>query len=139
MPRDPKGVVAEITQFRPVDGDWLPLDSLLAELWQSGAAGNYVAELLAVFERFPTEDGHVMWSLMHGLESLPGLDPLVLQSLVRQPSEMAVLMVGRLLNSGVQEVSGMSLVEVLRDVTRSPAAPESVKGSAAGWAARHAA
>jgi hypothetical protein len=132
-------IVADIRAFQPAGGNWRRLDDLLGELWAAGAAGRHVADLLAVLERFPEDDGAgVLWSVVHGVESLPGYEPELVRSVRRGPSMLGVTMVGRLLNSGASEVSGVPLVGLLREIAASPAAPESVRSDAADWAQRHA-
>ncbi len=137
MARAASQIIADIRSFQPADGDWRRLDDLLAELWASGAAGRHVAELLEVLERFPEDDGAgVLWSIVHGVESLPGYEPELVRSVQRAPSELAVTMIGRLHNAGVTQIGGVSLVGLLREVAASTAASESVRASVAGWVAR---
>jgi hypothetical protein len=132
-------VVADIRTFQPEGGNWGPLDDLLGELWATGGAGRYVPDLLAVLERFPEDDGAgVLWSVIHGVESLLGYELELVQSVRRGPSELGVTMVGRLLNGGVSHVGGVSLVRVLQEVAVSLSASESVRASAARWAATYA-
>ncbi len=50
--RDSKDIIKDIVQFEPQDGEWLELDSLLNELWDTGDQENFTTELLTVFERF---------------------------------------------------------------------------------------
>jgi len=134
-----ENIVADIRAFRPADGEWRRLDALLDELWSTGAAAHHVPELLGVLERFPEDDGAgVLWSIVHGVESLPDYEPELIRSVRRGPSELGVTMIGRLLNSGVSQVDGASLVSLLREVAASAAAPGSVRENAADWAARHA-
>lgn len=74
--------------------------------------------MLSIFERYPEEDGHgVMWSLVHGLEKLPNYESALLSSLARQPSELGIVMVGRMLNSGVTAVDGVSLLLTLQEIS----------------------
>jgi len=135
MARTAAKVVADIRDFQPVRGNWRALDALLAELWATGEAGRHIPDLLAVLERFPEDDGAgVLWSVVHGVESLPGYEPELVRSVRRQPSELGVTMVGRLLNGGVSQVGDVSLIGLLREVAASAAAPQSVRESAADWA-----
>ena len=64
--------------------------------------------MLRVFERYPDEDGAgVFWSIVHGLEALPGYEPFLVESYSkRAPSEFGVIMLGRILNSGQREIAG---------------------------------
>ena len=136
MVRTAAKIVADILAFQPIRGDWRALDALLAELWATGEAGRHIPNLLAVLERFPEDDGAgVLWSVVHGVESLPGYEPELVRSVRRQPSELGVTMVGRLLNGGVSQVGDVSLIGLLREVAASAATPQSVRESAADWAA----
>lgn len=118
MPRKITSIARDIAKFAPAeDGNWRRLDDLLDELWGAGGPEQAIPEMLSVFERYPEEDGYgVMWSLVHGLEKLPNYEPALLLSLARQPSELGIAMVGRMLNSGVTEIGGVSLLQTLQDI-----------------------
>lgn len=95
-------VLHDINQFHPVDGQWLPFDDLLKELWSLGTPPlESLSVLFGVFERFPDDDGAgVLWSIVHGIESLPyEYDALLAESYRRCPSEMAQIMLTRLAKS----------------------------------------
>ncbi|WP_133858903.1 hypothetical protein [Comamonas sp. JUb58] len=96
-------VLHDIDQFHPVDGHWLALDDLLGELWSLGTPPpESLPVLFGVFERFPDDDGAlgVLWSIVHGIESLPyAYDALLTESYRRCPSKMAEIMLARLAKS----------------------------------------
>jgi hypothetical protein len=95
--RTSQNIINDINQFEPQNGNWLPLDSLLNELWETGDQENFTSELLKVFERFPEEDGAgVFWSIVHGLERFSAYETELIDSLNRQPSEMGLLMLRRI-------------------------------------------
>ncbi|HEX9939192.1 MAG TPA: hypothetical protein VGB15_18765 [Longimicrobium sp.] len=98
MARDADEILEEIDAFRPAGGVWLPLDELLAELWDAGVPARALPVLFGVFERFPDDDGAgVLWSIVHGVESL-GCDyeTALRESLERRSSLMGRIMLGRL-------------------------------------------
>lgn len=119
-------IASDIAKFTPTeDGNWRRLDDLLDELWQAGGPEQAIPEILSVFERYPEEDGcGVMWSLVHGLEKLPDYEPALLASLTRQPSELGIVMVGRMLNSGTTEIGDISLLLTLQEITRTTTSPQ---------------
>ncbi|WP_353190205.1 hypothetical protein [Pandoraea pnomenusa] len=124
MPRATVDIARDIATFIPKEDNWLALDSLLVELWQAGRPEQAIPELLGLFERYPEEDGYgVMWSVLHGLESLPNYEPELLRSLARQPSEFGVRMVGRLLNAGMREVGDVSLLDTLHGLASTAKSP----------------
>ncbi|MDQ8030782.1 MAG: hypothetical protein REJ50_02105 [Bordetella sp.] len=136
MPRTTAEIALDIATFVPKAENWLPLDALVTELWQAGHPEQAIPELLSVFERYPDEDGFgVVWGVLHGLEALPNYEPELLRSLARQPSEFGVLMVGRMLNSGIREVAGISLLETLRGLA-STASSASIRETANEFASR---
>lgn len=132
MPRTTVDIAHDIATFVPKEDNWLALDSLVAELWQEGHPEQAIPQLLSVFERYPEEDGFgVMWAVLHGLESLPNYGPELLRSLARCPSEFGVLMVGRIINAGIEEISGISLLSTLHHVAATASSQrirEAVKG-----------
>ena len=100
--RQPSQILLDIARFQPSDGLWLPLDHLLDELWSVGTPPlESIPVLFGVFERFPHEDGAgVLWSIVHGVESLPyDYEDLLRESHRRVPSEMAEVMLIRLANA----------------------------------------
>ena len=89
-----------IEHFEPQDGFWLPLDDLLEDLWEKrppGPAADRIATLLRVFDRFPEDDGAgVLWSIVHGLEHVPGYEEQLRESHARRPTEMKEIMIERI-------------------------------------------
>ena len=136
MPRTTVEIADDIATFVPQDNNWLPLDSLVAELWQVGYPEQAIPQLLSVFERYPEEDGFgVAWTVLHGLESLRNYEPELLRSLARQASEFGILMVGRLINAGIREVGGVSLSDTLRELSAT-ARSQRLRETAAAFASR---
>ncbi|QFZ83277.1 hypothetical protein GFK26_11140 [Variovorax paradoxus] len=126
MPRKITSIALDIAKFAPTeDGNWRRLDDLLDELWQAGGPEQAIPEMLSVFERYPEEDGYgVMWSIVHGLEKLPNYEPALLASLARQPSELGIVMVGRMLNSGITEIGDVSLLLTLQEIASTATSPQ---------------
>lgn len=98
MPRPIDDILHDIELFSPADGVWLPLDALLAELWDAGVPARALPSLFRVFERFPEDDGAgVLWSIVHGVEGLDlDYEQPLRDSLARQPSDMGKIMLARL-------------------------------------------
>ena len=97
------------------------LDGAVNGLLASDHPERGVRALLHVYERFPGKDGYgVFWSMLHGLESLPGYEEAVVESVGRQPSEFSLLMVNRMLNAGRTHVNGTDLFALLEEVARNP-------------------
>ena len=98
MPRSVDDILRDIEAFHPTDGVWLPLDDLLAELWDAGVPARALSTMFGVFERFPEDDGAgVLWSIVHGVEGLDlDYEEPLRASLARQPSHMGKVMLGRL-------------------------------------------
>jgi hypothetical protein len=91
-------VLKDIQEFSPVAGNWRHLDALLDELWSEGVNEGSLPILFGVFERFPEDDGGgVLWSIVHGVESLSfNYEPILRQSLQRRSSFMGRVMLQRL-------------------------------------------
>jgi hypothetical protein len=137
MTRSTAHIACDIAAFQPTDGNWLALDRLLNELWTQGDPAAAIPAMLSVFERFPDEDGAgVLWSIVHGLESLAGYEPLLLSSVLRAPSDLGVTMLGRLLNASVQDIGGTPIMEVLRSIAQSDDASANARETAAGFLLR---
>ncbi|MFL6228196.1 MAG: hypothetical protein ACJ741_05415 [Pyrinomonadaceae bacterium] len=93
-----------------------------------------VNALLRVFERFPSGDAYgLFWSILSVLESIPNYELCLLESIKRQPSEFGLLMINSILNSGRVEVSGESLLSLLKDVAANEQQPEELRNEARGF------
>ena len=98
MGRNVEIILQEIERFTPSNGSWLPLDTLLDELWTLGVSARELPILFRVFERFPEDDGAgVLRGIVHGIEA-SGIDyeAALRESHARRPSEMGRVMLGRL-------------------------------------------
>lgn len=110
-------LLAKIEAFAPspADDNWQELDALVGELFASGPAQYaWLPALLRVFERFPRHDGHgVMWSILHGIESVPGYAPVLVEYVSRTPTEMGITMLRRIVAGGVTAVGLVDLDELI--------------------------
>src|SRR5262245_30219361 len=117
MARPVSEIVVAIESFQPTNGNWLALDALLGELFSSGSATQGIDAMLGIFERYPVQDGAgIFWAIVHGLESLPGYESHLVESITRTPSRFALLMIHRLLNAGQVEVGSVNLLALLEQV-----------------------
>lgn len=131
MARTSAEIAAAIDKFQPDDGEWLGLDELLEELFQTESPETALGSLFGVFERYPTDDGAgVFWGILHAVESIPGYESHLVRSIQSKPSEFSVIMVHRLLNSDIVEVSGIHGQSLLEDVVQNQSAPEVVRQTA---------
>ena len=138
MPRPISQITADLDSFKPPNADWLTLDKLVQELLASDSASSGIDALLGIFERYPSEDGFgVFWALLHGLESLPGYEERLLESILRLPTRFTVLMVNRLLNAGCDEVSGVPLLPLLHRITCDRQAMPEIRQEAQNFVDHH--
>jgi len=138
MARPAAEIADAIDQFQPDHGDWLGLDELLDELFQRDLPDVAFDSLLGVFERFPTDDGAgVFWSILHGLESLPGYESHLVKSIQTNPSEFSLIMVHRLLNSGVEKLDETRCLALLEDVAQNQSTSEVVRNTAKNLCDKH--
>ena len=94
-----------IEAFRPspADDNWRELDAHLRALGPLTLAT--VAPLLRVFERFPRHDGHgVFWTILHAVEAVEGYAPILVEHVMRTPTEMGIRMLQRMINAGTTHV-----------------------------------
>ncbi|MDO1451563.1 hypothetical protein Q0590_35150 [Rhodocytophaga aerolata] len=110
-------VLEDIQKFEPVNNTWLKLEDLLAELWETQQPEKGIDVMLGVLERFPEEDGGgVLWSIVHGLESLPNYADKLLKSVEKQPSNLGLIMVSRIANTGVNVIGNRPIKAILQQV-----------------------
>ena len=122
-------IVAELNAFRPPNDDWDQLDAILQKLWKDGSPELAIPELLAVFSRYPeNEDGcGVFWSILHGMEDIHGYERQLVNVVVQSPSEFGVMMIGRLVNGGVDYVGDTDLRALLRGLAKSDNASKRIR------------
>ncbi len=116
MTRSVEEILAAITQFEPNEGNWMKLDELLAGLWEISEPAKGIEVMLQVLERFPEEGIGVLWSIVHGLESLPDYEDKLVESLQRQPSHLGLMMISRIANAGVSVIGNQSMADILESV-----------------------
>ena len=129
-------LVEVLAQFQaPRDqGQLQILDRAIESVRAEECAEPEFRALLGVFERFPDEDGFgVFWSIVHCLEACNGYESSLLESVRTAPVEFNVLMVNRLLNGGVTQVAGESLLGVLAAVASNESAAAGVRKSASDF------
>jgi hypothetical protein len=121
-------IITDIAFFQPEKENWIRLSNLLDELWLTGDQDKVITNLFNVFEKYPEHDGSgVLWTLLHGLETLKGYELELLESLHRQPSLMSVIMIKRILNSGVERIGQVELKDVLIGIKMDKRTPGNVK------------
>ncbi len=121
-------VLDQLRRFEPKDGEWLPLDELLATLSPDNLRPEAIDALFTLLERFPLDDGAgVLWSVVHLLEAAGGYESRLLQSIATAPSGLAVTMINRMINGNITRVCDTELMEVLNAVAGDETALESVR------------
>jgi len=73
---------------------------------------------------------------VHGLEALPGYESHVLASVGRVCSDMGVIMLGRLLNAGCNDINGVPIRDILQEVIARSEAGANAKDTARSFLER---
>ena len=115
-----KEIIAEIESYESDDGNWLRLDKLAIELWESGKPELGIDALFGIFEKYPTDDGAgVFWTILHGLETLD-YEKQLYDSLMDKPSYMSITMLKRIENTNSELIAGKSIMELKEFIKNSP-------------------
>lgn len=113
-------IIGEIELFESDNGNWLPLDELVTELWESGKPEMGIDALFGIFEKYPTEDGAgVFWTILHGLETLK-YEQKLYDSLLNNPSLMAITMLKRIENTDIDTIAGKSISVLKNSIRNNP-------------------
>lgn len=125
-------ILADIVAFqRTTDGNWLALDDLLSEVFAHTASKEAVAPVFHLLERFPADDSAgVLWSALHGLESVPDYEAELVKSLHRHPAELTLTMVHRIANGGQKQIAGHPIQRLYELVLAHPKSLATVKDTA---------
>jgi len=118
--RPVKEIISELESYESNHGNWLQLDELVSELWETGNPESGMDVLFAIFEKKPTEDGEgVFWSILHGLETL-NYEESLYESLMKKPSHMTITMLNRIENSESDKIMGKSISKLKHFIKNNP-------------------
>lgn len=106
----------KIKDFAPDGDDWSILDDILNEVYDYGCEMNCLGAMFRLFEKYPEEDNEVLWGILHGIENIKGSEERIFWSLRRKESLFVIMMINRLLNVGVSKISGLDLIEKLKEI-----------------------
>jgi hypothetical protein len=110
------------------------LQALIPELEPATCGPEEFEALLGVLERAPLDDGfESYWSIVHFLEACEGYEPSLLASIGRQPTELSLAMVNRMLNAGIEAYGDQALLDVLIKVAQRPELDERLRIVACGF------
>src|SRR5437868_2568461 len=88
-----------------------------------------IPAIFELLERFPDAEFGSPGPLVHELEAIPGYELFLPESLHRQPTDLTVWMVNRILNSNVSDEQRNVWLAELRLVLEHPSARESTRES----------
>jgi hypothetical protein len=116
----------------PLDEEQLKhLEEAIAVIPPKDCGEKEFQALFQIFERFPDNDGYgVFWSIVHYLEACDSYESALIQSVERLPVEFNLLMLNRLMNAGVYEVNGRSILSLLEAVSSNPGLPSGIRNTA---------
>ena len=118
--RQVEEIISDIESYNSDDGNWLQLDELVTELWESGKPEIGIDALFEVFEKNPTDDGAgVFWTILHGLETLE-YEQKLYNSLMDKPSHMTITMLKRIENTDADTIAGKSISELKSFIKNNP-------------------
>lgn len=130
-------IIQEIESFIPQNDDWLELESILGELFNSHNPELGLDAMLGIYERYPDEDNDILWGMLHGIEDIENYKLKVIESVNRTPSFFGVLMLHRILNANISSVGGINLVNTLKDVLNNSCATNYVREKAERFVQLH--
>lgn len=119
--------------WKPTDDDtWVSLHEVLDPLWDAGSTEEAARATLTVFERFPTHDGWgVLRMFSERLEEHEGYEALLLESVRRAPSRMAIFAIDTARRHlGSASLMGDDVTAVLREIAGNVALPDEVREQA---------
>jgi hypothetical protein len=130
-------IIQEIESFIPKNDDWLELESILGELFNSHNPELGLDVMLGIYERYPDEDNDILWGMLHGIEDIENYELKVIESVSRKPSFFGVLMLHRILNANISSVGGISLIDTLKEVANNSSATNYVRKKAERFVQLH--
>ncbi|WNB76345.1 hypothetical protein [Methylomonas koyamae] len=128
-----ESVIRQLQDFEPGDdvtADIARIYEILTDFDLMPNRERAIGVLFGVLERFPENDFGSPGPLVHALEAIPGYEPFLAESLRRQPTELSVWVVNRILNSELPIEAKVTWTNELRQVMQNPAALTSARESA---------
>ncbi|MCU6500407.1 hypothetical protein LPN04_33175 [Rugamonas sp. A1-17] len=86
-----------------------------------------VPAMLSVIERYPDAELGSPGPLVHELESIPGYESFLMDSVLRQPADLNVWMVNRIVNSEVSQDVRLGWLSVMNQVLKHARASKEVQ------------
>ena len=133
MSQSVRDIVANLDSIESLEteDDLQRLDENVVQLFAAENPEFGIGALLRVFERFSVEDGFgIFWSILHGLESLPGYELPLIESVKQRPSLFGLQMINSLINGGITEIQGKDLLNVLKNVAADGQQAEEIRAEA---------
>jgi hypothetical protein len=136
MPRTFDQILADFAALKPSDFDneaegVHKLYGLTDELMAQPQPERAIPALFAVMERMPDTEMGTPGPLVHTLEQMRGhYEHELAQSVKRQPANLSVWMVNRILNGTRDSRQRQIYLDLLRIAAEHPSAPESVRDEA---------
>ncbi len=94
-----------------------------------------IPAILGLIERHPEAELGSPGPLVHELEAIPGYKPFLRDSILRQPTDLSIWMLNRILNSGISPDARSSWFQVMRTVLTHPLASEEAQQTASDFLA----
>ena len=118
----------QIEMFSPAQGNWLELDRMISGI--ENISEEIICACLGLFERYPDEDdAGVFFSIVHTLEYFGGYEHALATSVLKNPNEWNLLMLGRMQNAGINTVGSYTINEIFMNVRNNSALSPELRGS----------
>ena len=94
-----------------------------------------ISAIFGLIERHPEAELGTPGPLVHELEAIPGYQPFLRESVLRQPKDLSVWMVNRILNSEISSDARSCWRQVLQMVLTHPLASKEARRTASDFLA----
>lgn len=134
-----ESVIAELGKFIPTD-EAENVGRLYEILDQLGPLSPdlrspVIPAILGLIERYPEAELGSPGPLVHELEAIPGYEPFLRDSVLRQPADLNIWMVNRILNAEISLDARLGWLQVLRTVLTHPLASQEAQQTASDFLA----
>jgi hypothetical protein len=125
-------IISELDTFEPTDYDAENL-SRLYEIFTDFCSlpdrAQVMPAMFSLLERFPDAEFGSPGPLVHELEGIPGYEPMLRDSLSRQPTYHTVWMVNRILNASLPDDQRETWLSELRAAREHPLARDQTRNA----------
>jgi DNA repair ATPase RecN len=121
-----RDILSKIDSFNIEENSWNELDIHITDLMNTENSEKGIVNLFKILERYHDRDDHVLWEIGHATEDMKGFEYELVNSLKRQPSDIGIMLLNMIYNTGAKEIGGENMDALLAHLKNHPKSSSSM-------------